>query len=516
VRPVAAPGAKGPSLIEERIVQPLDGSLSRIDLAIVAGTIVLLFVISYVFGRRERDTRDFFLGGRRVPWFVACLSFVATEISALTIVSMPHLAFIENWRWIQLIAGMALARLVVAFLFIPAFYRYDCTSVYEFLRHRFGPATQYTGSVYFFITRLLASGVRLYATCMAVAVILGWPLAATIALFTAVSILFIAFGGIKAVVWAGAYQAIFIVAAGVIVAGYLVAHINGGLVSALHTARDAGRLSTFHLKLDFADASTFWAEFANGFFVGLCVFGTDQEWVQRLLTVETRKSSQKTILATILAALPAYWIYLLVGTLLYVFYLQHSTLPQPAELKEILPHFARTILPAGLKGLVLGAIVIASIDSPLNSLTSSFVSDIYRPLIRRDADEKHYLLVSRIGVVAFGLLLAGIAAACTPVENILWFAFQILSLTGGPLLAVFLLGLLTRHRANTANIAAMVAGSAICLVLMFLIQQEILPLGWTWLIVIGTVLTLLFSYLISAARHVWIKCRTPADERAAD
>ena len=505
MQPVAARGHKGLSPIEGQIVQPLDGSLNWIDLAIVAGTIVLLFAISCIFGRHEHDTRDFFLGGRRVPWVVACLSFVASEISALTIVSIPHMAYAENWRWMQFFIGKVLARVVVAFLFIPAYYKYDCTSIYEFLRHRFGPATQYTGSIYFFVTRLLASGVRLYATCMAVAVILDWPLAATIALFTVVSILFIAFGGIKAVVWAGTYQAILIVTAGVVVAGYLIAHIDGGLTSALHTAQDAGRLSTFCFKFDLADPTTFWAEFADGFFVGLCVFGTDQELVQRLLTVETRKSSQKTIIATILTVLPAYWIYLLVGTLLYVFYLQHPTLPAPAEPKEILPHFVRTILPAGLKGLVLGAIVIASIDSPLNSLTSSFVSDIYRPLIRRDADEKHYLLVSRVGVVVFGLLLAGIAAACTPVENILWFAFQILSLTGGPMLAVFLLGLLTRHRANAANVPAMVAGSLVCVVLMILIERGTLALGWTWLIVIGTALTIAFSYAISAVRSIWIR-----------
>ena len=180
-------------------------------------------MISYIFGREEKDTEDFFLGGRRVPWIVACLSFVATEISALAIVGMPHTAFTENWRWFQFLIGLAIARLVVAFLFIPAFYHYDCTSIYEFLGHRFGPATQYTGSIYFLVTRLIASGVRLYATCMAVGLILGWPLGATLALFTAVSILFIAFGGIKALVWTGAYQAVFFIVSGVLVVGFLLA-----------------------------------------------------------------------------------------------------------------------------------------------------------------------------------------------------------------------------------------------------------------------------------------------------
>jgi len=469
--------------------------LSGLDGAIVAGAVLLLFVISYVFGREEKDTEDFFLGGRRVPWVVACLSFVATEISALALVGMPHTAFTENWRWFQFLIGLALARLIVAFLFVPAFYKYNCTSIYEFLGHRFGPATQYTGSIYFLVTRLIASGVRLYATCMAVGLIMGWPLGATLALFTTVSILFIAFGGIKALVWTGAYQAIFFIVSGVLVVGYLLRHIDGGLIPALQTAQQADRLSTFNFALNLNDAGTFWAGVIGGLFTGLVSFGADQEMVQRLLTVKTRRSSQKTIIATILTVLPVYWLYLLIGTLLFVFYRQHPDLALPQELKTILPHFARTVLPAGLKGLMLGAIVMASVDSPLNSLTTSFVRDIYRPLIRGQADERHYLLVSRFCVAGFGLILAGIAAACSPVENILWFAFQIYALTGGPMLGVFLLGLLTRQKANLANIPAMLISTLICTVLLFLIKAGKLPLGWTWLIVLGTAITMLLRSL---------------------
>jgi SSS family solute:Na+ symporter len=336
---------------------------------------------------------------------------------------------------------------------------------------------------------------------MAVGVIMGWPLGATIALFTVVGIAFIAFGGIKAVVWAGAYQAIFFVAVGILLVGYLIQHVEGGLAAALHTAGEAGRLSTFSFRLNLNDATTFWAGAANGFFVGLVAFGTDQEMVQRLLTVETRRSSQKTILSTIATVMPVYWLYLLVGTLLYVFYRQHSGLALPQELKELLPHFTRTVLPAGLKGLVLGAIVMASIDSPLNSLSASFISDIYRPLIRRQADEKHYLRASRVAVVGFGIVLAGIAALCSPVENILWFAFQIYSLTGGPMLGVFLLGLLTRRRANRANIPAMLLSTALCLALLLLIKTGRLHLGWTWLIVLGTATTMFLGWLFSLARE---------------
>jgi SSS family solute:Na+ symporter len=325
---------------------------------------------------------------------------------------------------------------------------------------------------------------------------MGWPLSATIALFTVVSIVFIAFGGIKAVVWAGAYQTIFFVIAGAVVVGYLVQHIDMGLAGALQTAHKAGRLSTLNFKLALSDPTTFWAFLASGFFIGLVSFGTDQEMVQRLLTVKTKRSSQKTIIATIFTVLPVYWLYLLVGTLLYVFYQQSSSPVEPEKLKEILPHFTRNVLPIGLKGLVLGAIVMASIDSPLSSLTSSFVTDIYRPLIRRHASEKHYLLVSRIGVVGFGLVLAGIATAFAGVDNILWFAFEILSITGGPMLGVFLLGLLTRQKANLTNIPAMLISTGVCVGMTILRALDIFDLAWSWQIVIGTALTFALGYLL--------------------
>src|SRR4030043_211629 len=193
-------------MIQFGLTENIAAVTGQTDLIIVGLAISLLFVISYIFGRKENDTNDFFLGGRKVPSIVACLSFVATEVSALTIVGVPAIAYSENWEYLQFFIGSAAARIMVAFFFIPVFFKYNCTSIYEFLRHRFGPETQYAGSIFFFITRLIASGVRLYAACLGIGIILGWNLAQTVFVFTIVSIIFIAFGGIKAVVWAGAYQ----------------------------------------------------------------------------------------------------------------------------------------------------------------------------------------------------------------------------------------------------------------------------------------------------------------------
>jgi SSS family transporter len=480
----------------------LVGSLGWMDYSVLAAAVALLLVIATLSGRRERDTRDYFLGGRKVPAVVACLSFVATEVSAVTIVSVPAIGFSENWQYLQFFIGSAAARIFVAFLFIPVFYRHECTTIYQFLRDRFGAGTQYAGSFYFFLTRLIASGVRLYAACMGVSVILGWNLGQTLLLFTAVSIAFIAFGGIKAVVWTGAYETIVFYLAGLGVCAYLLTQIPGGAGEAFRVANEAGRLSVFNFNLRWNDPTTFWAGTANAFFLGLAVFGTDQELMQRLLTVDTRRRSQKAILGTILAALPVTVIYLSVGTLLFVFYRLHPGFTAPVA-KEILPDFVRNGLPPGLKGLVLSAVVLASIDSPLSSLSSSFVTDIYRPLLRRNASEKHYLWISRLGVVVFGLILATIAFACQGVDSILWFAFQVVSVTGGSTLGVFLLGILTKRRANRGNIVAMTISAAAMAALLVLSNKDLyggkppVEIAWSWLIVIGTATTFLLGWIFS-------------------
>ena len=494
------------------------GSLGGLDALVFVGAFVLLLIIAGLAGRKESDTKDFFLGARRVPVIVATLSFVATEVSAVTITNVPGTGFTENLQYLQFFIGSAASKFFVAFLFLPVFYKHDCTSIYEFLKARFGSPTQYCGSIFFFITRLLASGARLYAACLAISWIMGWNLLAVLLLFTAVSIAFIAFGGIKAVVWTGAYQATVFYLAGGVVAAYIFLNITGGLGQVLEIAGQAGRLSVFKFDLQWNNPTSFWAGTFNAFFVGLAIFGTDQELVQRLLTVRTRRDSQKAIVSTIVAALPVVLVYLFIGTLMFVFFAQHPDASLPGAAKDIFPYYISHYLPAGLKGLVLAAIVLASIDSPLASLSASFVSDIYRPLIRRSGSDRHYLLISRLGVVFFGLVLSGVALACQGASNILWLAFQIISVTGGSLLGVFLLGLLTHRGDNKGNIVAMTATAVLMTVLLLVSsygpiglrhflglsaqaapdgEPVLVPLAWSWIIVIGTVTTFALGYVWS-------------------
>ena len=147
-------------------------SLTWPDYAVLLASLAVLIIIGAALSRQQHDTADFFLARRRVPWWAACLSFLATEISAVTIISVPATAYSENWEYVQFFIGSSLAKLAVAFLFIPAFYRHQVTTIYEFLSYRFGAASQVTGSIFFFITRLAGSGVRLMAAALAVSVLI--------------------------------------------------------------------------------------------------------------------------------------------------------------------------------------------------------------------------------------------------------------------------------------------------------------------------------------------------------
>ncbi len=200
-----------------------------------------------LFWQRRKIHQRLFPGGRKIPWWAAGLAFVAAEISALTLIAVPAIAYMENWEYAQFFIGDFLARVAIAFLFIPAFYHYNCTSIYEFLKYRFGPETQIAGSILFFITRLLASGVRLMVACLAVSILIGWPILPTIVLFSVICILYVAWGGIKAVVWTNVIQGLTYVTAGTVAIGFLLTHIDGGAAAVLAIA--GARRKTENLQL---------------------------------------------------------------------------------------------------------------------------------------------------------------------------------------------------------------------------------------------------------------------------
>jgi Na+/proline symporter len=302
---------------------------------------------------------------------------------------------------------------------------------------------------------------------------------------------------VAAIVWTNVFQAVMFLGAGAVTLAFLVTQVDGGAGAIVELAEAAGRLRIvdwgpapgapdFWSRLA-SDPNIVWVAVLNGFIGSMAAFGTDHDLMQRLLTVETRRQSQRTLAFTPLGTLLTLAIYLSLGAGLFAFYAQQGAPPLDRN-DEVLPYFVGHTMPAVLRGLMLSAIVLASIDSPLGSLAASFVTDIYRPLLARGRSEAHYLRVSRACVAVFGVILGVLAWAFLGWRaQILWLVFKIAGVPFGSLLGVFLLGLLTRRRvADGANVVAMVTMTLVNLALLYLSETGRIVFPWSWLVIVGT------------------------------
>lgn len=483
-------------------------SLTGVDGIVLFAYFAFSVAIGMWFGRHERTTEDFFLGGRRQHWLLAGMSIVATEVSALTVIGVPADAFRGDWTYLQMYAGSFIGRVLIVFMLLPAFYGGAVTTVYEYLGQRFGPATRKTASLLFVASRVIGSGLRLLAASLAVAVVFDWPLLWVIVGTAAMAIAYTTFGGIKAILWTDAMQAIVFVAGPIAVLVFLFWSTPGSWHETLSAAREAGKMRVFVWDVHPNSEKAFWVLTIHAILLNMAAFGTDQDLTQRMLTCRDLRGGQKSLLFNACAGLPIVCLFLLMGTMLFAFYQSGAASPIPgqvlAEKDRIFPHFIATALPDGygLKGLLVAAIFAASmssLSSALGALSSTVVTDWYRPL-RRAASEAHYLMVARVSTFAVGVVLVVVALAFAGSDELLWQTFQWVSLVFGGLLGVFLLGVTTRRRGRDGvNVVAMLL-PALGLVLLMIDQDRTgtVYIAWPWWIAMGTGLT----YLIG------LPCRT--------
>lgn len=463
------------------------------DLAVLSTALGVMVWIGWRLRARQTSTEEFFMGGRSIPWWAVGLSFVATEVSAATLISVPAVIYRENCQYLQFFIGSAAARLSIAALFIPAFYRARVTTIYEYLAVRFGPHTRTAATLFFFVTRLLGSAVRLMIACLALSTLFDWPLLPVILVFVAVTAVYTGFGGLRAVVWTGVLQGLVILCSGLGAVLYLIHRIDGGLPALWALAAEGGKLSVLHWAPSpgmtfLSDPNILWLAIMNGFIGSLAAFGTDQDFMQRLLAVETAEKSRRTMNWAIPVSFLTLLLYVSVGLGLYAFHAQNPGASLPENMEKIFPHFIGREMPAGLKGLLLTAIVLASIDSPLASLSTTFVKDIYAR-IKPGLSDAHYLKVGRAALWGFGAILAVTAWWFSGFDKFLWLAFKIGGVTFGALLGVFLLGLLTDRGNDRSNVAAMIVSASAMAALLILTERKVISLGWSWLVILGTALT---------------------------
>ena len=471
--------------------------LSSLDYLVFGSYLALVTAAGLWFGRKEKDTTDFFLGGRQMPWGAVMLSILATEISALTFIGVPADSFARNFIYFQFAIGSLFGRLLIALYFLPAFYRGKVTTVYQYLQQRFGNRSSDAGTLFFFVTRLLGSGVRLCVTAKALEVVSGLSYFQAICVVAILAVAYTGFGGIKAVIWTDVIQfAVFIGGAGLaldLIARMIPGGVHGAYSVLQHAVDSAGqpahKMRVFDFTISFIKPGVLFVAILNGCFQTFAALGTDQDLTQRMLTCKNVSRSQKSLILTGIVDFPIIALFLLLGAALYVFNVHNGFAEGIKDPDHVFPTFIGTILPVGIRGALFAAVLAAamsSLDSALSALSSSAVTDMYRPYIKKAATEKHYLAASRICVPIFAVVLVGIAYLCRGEESVLWLAFKLTGYTYGALLGVFLAGVLTRRGTNLGNIVAMTSSIG----LLLAIRHCLFPsLNWQFYVIIGTLWT---------------------------
>lgn len=490
------------------------------NLSLLDGCIVLLYLgivlaIGLYHSRGNRDVKEFISANRSMPWPAVLGSIVATEVSAATFLATPGVGFSENMNYLQFGIGSLLARLMIAFVFVGAFYAANSLTIYDYLANRFGDSTRYTATVFFIVTRLLASAVRLMIAVTGISLILNAPFWICLTVFTLVAIIYSGSGGIKGIIWTDVLQAVIFISCGIVLVGYIAHTIGWSAITEIGAGN--GRFEIFNLKPEAAgdwawlnDSKFLWVAIMFGFLSTSAAFGTDQDMTQRILTSKDVKAARRSVILSGFISIPIAALFLFVGIALFAFYQTHGDPTLPAKVladgstqvfsDKVFPHFIASELPSGLRGLLLVGVLAAamsSLDSTMGALSSSALVDLYRPILKKGLDEKQGLIISRILVSCFGLILALIAYALKDAEGFLWLTFQIASVTYGALLGVFLLGIVTKRGSDSGNWIAMLSTGAICVTLLTLIKLEYIQLGWSWLILIGT----LWTFGIGALWH---------------
>src|ERR1041385_6171750 len=488
--------------------------MKALDLIIIFGYLIGIVLFGTWFGRKQKTTADYFLGDRSVPWWAVAFSIVATETSTITFISIPGVAFARggNFAFLQLVFGYLLGRIVISILFIPSYFRGELLTVYQLLDRRFGGKIKMVAASLFVVMRNIADGIRLLLTAIVLAAVYAafQPAAnaepiiiASIVLIGVAMIIFTYFGGMEAVIWVEVIQLGIYIAGAIAATVVLIYSIDGGLATANSLASQYNKYSLFDFSLDYTKTFTFWSGLIGGCFLTMSTHGTDQYLVQRYLCTDRPRRATVALLTSGAIVLAQFIGFLFIGVLLFAFYHPFSD-PTYASVANtafpftggdrVFPDFITKYMPTGLSGVVVAAILPAAMSSSLNSIAATAVNDLYKPF-RPNRDDKHYLKVSHVLTLGWGLVQIAVAW---------WFrnqpgaalnhALSIASLINGPILGVFLVGTFLRRVSQPPALIGMLVSIALMLYVFFGTS-----IAWTWYVFLGSLITFVVAWVASFA-----------------
>ncbi len=432
------------------------------DFGLLNWSIVVTYLIAnlglgWYMSRRVTTSEDYYLGDRSSPWWAIGISVVATYVSALSFLGGPAWAYGDGMAALAIHINYSLVVFACIVLFIPFFYNSGVASIYEYLERRFGIASRAVMGLLFMVTMALGAASILTATAVVVTFVTGMSTTYAIILMTAIVVAYTMLGGMNAVIWTDVLQGVILVIGAGIILVALLAEI-GAFPEALRFLDMHDKLNPINLDWDPSIAPTIWAGVFAMTLYHITVYGANQFMVQRALAAKSIGDAKKSYMVMGYAAFFLYFTFFMVGALLFVYY-EGKPFDQP---NEIILVFAKTLAIPGLLGIIGAAILSASMSttsSAFNSLSTVSVTDFYQKFFHKDADEKHYLGVSRLFTVLWGLAVIPIAISfASSTGSILEVMSKVGSYLVGAKLAMFGMGFFSKHTSERGLLIGVVAG----------------------------------------------------------
>ena len=446
----ARPGVRTPEVLVARLL-PRRSVFATLDYAVLGLYFAMLVGMGIYFARRERSTRDFFLGGQRIPWWAAGLSIFGTQLSAITFMAIPAKSFGADLVFLLANATILAVAPIVVWLYLPFFRRLEVTTAYEYLEHRFNLAARLLGSVSYLLFQLGRMGIVLFLPALALAAVTGVDVRLCILVMGVLATTYAVLGGIEAVIWTDVLQVVVLLGGAALSLAVVAGGVGGGLGGIIEMAAAHDKLRIANLDWSAATAAL-WVVLLGSLFTNLVPYTSDQSVVQRYLTTASEKDAARSVWTNGILSMPASLLFFFLGTALWAFYRSHpERLSAAGANEDVFPWFIATELPAGIAGLVIAglfAAAMSSLDSSMNSMATAITTDFYRRF-RPAASDRRCLTLARALTVLLGAAGTGCALALAASEStsMLDSYLAIVGLFGGGLAGLFAAGIFTR-RAN--------------------------------------------------------------------
>jgi Na+/proline symporter len=483
-----------------------------LDIVVIVVYLIVIAAIGLRISGKQRSATDYFVGEHTLSWWAVCFSIVATETSTLTVISVPGVAYMGAWGFVELGIGYIIGRTIVAFVLLPLYMRGDLVSAYQYLGQRFGYKVQGLASATFLVTRLLAEGVRLFAASIPIAVLLtamgvNASYLEIIVVLAGVTVAYTYIGGIRAVVWTDAIQMMLYLGGAILSIVILLGDTSWADLGRAFAERKF-EVFNFHAPI-LTSPYAFVAAIFGGAVFTMASHGADQLMVQRILGCKNLADGRKAVIGSGLFVTLQFALFSMVGTLLWI----HWGGRTPAELGLDTPDdlFARFIirdLPAGLSGLLIAGILgatMGSLSSAMNSMSNSTITDLIRLFGQRTYSAATMLRISRVSTLVWAGALVGFASMFTDTHSpVIVLGLGITGYTYGALLGAFILGLVIKRADQLDGAIAFIATLVIMAVVVLGVKIHGQSLAFPWYVPIGVAITLLVGGGLSL-RH-----RSPA------